>query len=111
MRRLDILTSLRFGGEGLKGAIRRTFTDGFKISMSYISNHSKYFFFPHSIFILHHNIFSFIARCLLNRKLANTPNGILVNRTNAINSSTYDNIVFPGALTKMKNSGVSELTA
>jgi hypothetical protein len=32
MGRIDILISLRFGGEGLKGAIRRTFKEGLIIS-------------------------------------------------------------------------------
>jgi hypothetical protein len=41
---------------------------------------------------------------VLNRKLANTPNGMLV--TPGINSSTYGNIVFAGISAKVEISGV-----
>ena len=67
--------------------------------------------FPENILKMLWNIFAYSERCMLDRKLANTSNGMLVNKANAINSSTYDNIIFLSYSTKMKISGVSELTA
>lgn len=111
MRRLDILISLRFGGEGLKGAIKKTFKDRFDISISCIFYHSTHFFSHNSIFLSHYNIFRYIALSVLVRKLANTSNGILVNPIKIIISSTCYNYGFLDNVTNMKIAVVSELTA
>ena len=51
-----------------------------------------------------------IWRNILKRIPAYAANGILVNPINIINSNSYGNIVFFAGATKMKNSGVIELT-
>jgi len=99
------------GGEGLKGAIRRTFSDEFDIGIFPFASRIAHLFPLDSVFILRRNILRNIGRGILSRKPANTSNGILVRQVYTINSGTYDNIVFLVGVTKMKNSGVIELTA
>jgi hypothetical protein len=41
-----------------------------------------------------HSGISKIERCMLDRQLDNTQNGMLVNSANTINSSTYGDLVF-----------------
>lgn len=95
----------------MKGAIRRTFRDGFDMRISCIFSHATHFLSPDSIFLSHHNVFRYIALSVLVRKLANTSNGILVNPIKIIISSTYDNSGFLVNVTNMKIVVVSELTA
>ncbi len=102
MRQLDILTLLRFGGEGLKGAIRRTFGDGFVIIIFAFASRLTHFFNLNSGFTLHRNIWSNV----IDRKLANAPNGILVTPEYPINSNSYSNIAFAGISAKVEIFGV-----
>ena len=95
----------------MKRVIRRTLKDRFDISKYCMFSHSSHFFSPNSIFILHHNIFLYIALSVLVIKLGNTSNGILVNPIKKIISGTCDNSGFLVNETNMKTVVVSELTA
>ena len=74
-RRLDILISLRFGGEELEGAIRRTFRGGFDVSMFRMISRSTHLFTSDLISFSPHNIFRNISLSALVGKLANRGGG------------------------------------
>jgi len=95
----------------VKGAIRRAFRDEFDIGICSFASSVTHLFPLDSVFILNRNILRYIRHRILDRKLANTPNGMLVNHINIINSDTYSNNGFLAGVMKMKIAGVSELTA
>jgi len=96
----------------VKGEVGRTFKG--EIDMSILTSASlgiqPQSFLDNGLKVFR-NIARYIVCGILNRKLANTPNRMLSNSSNAINSSSYGNLVFLVGLTKMEIAGVEQKTA